>query len=454
VVEVKETKEAKEKPKEGGIEEGKRQEPPSGKAKDSFAIEKTKRVQKVERKPLVPEVSIGLVGHVDHGKTSLTEALTGRWTDTHSEEVKRGITIRLGYAEATFYKCPKCKGHEQYSRTPKCQRCFSDCEPLRTVSFVDAPGHETLMATVLSGASLMDGAILLISAIEQCPQPQTREHLKAMEIVGIKNIVVVQNKIDLVTEEQALKNYRQIKDFLKGSIAENAPIIPVSARQNINIDALIEAIEKTVPTPKRDTKKPLKMLVARSFDVNKPGTPIEKLKGAVLGGSIVEGEVKVGDVVELCPGIKVKDKYQPISTKIMGIQQAMMDVQKAGPGGLVGISTEMDPYWAKSDSMIGTVMGVPGKLPKPAYQLTLSVNLLDRVVGSKEELKVEPLKINDPLMVTMGTARTVGAVSSVKSGKAVLSLKLPVCVEKGEKIAISRQVMGRWRLIGWGIIEG
>ncbi len=450
----------KEQMKEGGTEEGRRHETPSGKgsafspqSKDAFAIEKTKRAQKVEKKPLVPEVSIGLVGHVDHGKTSLTEALTGKWTDTHSEEVKRGITIRLGYAEATFYKCPKCKGHEQYSRAPKCQRCFSDCEPLRTVSFVDAPGHETLMATVLSGAALMDGAILLVSAIEQCPQPQTREHLKALEIVGIKNIVIVQNKIDLVTEDQAMKNYQQIKDFIKGSIAENAPIIPVSARQGINIDALIEAIEKAIPTPARDPKKPLKMLVARSFDVNKPGTQIDKLRGAVIGGSIIEGVVNVGEIIELCPGIKIKDRFHPIVTKVMGIQQAMRDVQTAGPGGLVGISTEMDPYWTKSDSMTGNVVGMPGKLPKPAYQLNLNVHLLERVVGSREELKVEPIKINDPLMLTMGTARTVGVVSSSKGSRIAVGLKLPVCALKGDKVAISRQVLGRWRLIGWGIIE-
>jgi translation initiation factor 2 subunit 3 len=423
------------------------------KEKDKFAIEKTKRVQRLERKPLVPEVNIGLIGHVDHGKTSLTEALTGKWTDTHSEEIKRGITIRLGYAEATFYKCPKCKGHEQFSTTPKCRKCFSDCKPIRTVSFVDAPGHETLMATVLSGAALMDGALLLISAIEPCPQPQTREHLKAMEIVGIKNIVVVQNKIDLASEEQALKNYQEIKAFLRGTIAEHAPIIPVSARQNINVDALIGAIETNIPTPKRDSRKGLKMLVARSFDVNKPGTPIEKLKGAVLGGSIVEGSVGVGDTVELCPGIKIKDRFQPVSTKVTGIQQAMMDVKEAGPGGLVGISTELDPYWAKSDSMTGTVMGVPGKLPKPAYQLALTVNLLERVVGSKEELKVEPIKMNDPLMLTMGTARTVGMVTLSKGNKVSVNLKLPVCADKGEKVAISRQVLGRWRRIGWGSIQ-
>ncbi len=434
--------------------EAKEAKPKATKAeKDKFAIEKTKRKQAVEKKPLIPEVSIGLIGHVDHGKTSLTEALTGKWTDTHSEEIKRGITIRLGYAEATFYRCPKCKGHEQYSTTPKCQKCFSDCRPVRTVSFVDAPGHETLMATVLSGAALMDGALLLISAIETCPQPQTREHLKAMEIVGIRNIVVVQNKIDLASEDQALKNYHEIKNFLKGSMAENAPIIPVSARQNINIDALIGAIETTIPTPKRDSKKPLRMLVARSFDVNKPGTTIEKLKGAVVGGSIMEGEVKVGDTVELCPGVRVKERFQPVTTKVTGIQQAMMDVEKAGPGGLVGISTELDPYWAKSDGLTGSVIGVPGKLPKPSYELSLAINLLERVVGSKEELMVEPIKISDPLMLTTGTARTVGVVTLSKGNRISLNLKLPVCVEKGEKVAISRQVLGRWRLIGWGSIE-
>ncbi|MEM5812654.1 MAG: translation initiation factor IF-2 subunit gamma, partial [Candidatus Aenigmatarchaeota archaeon] len=93
----------------------------------------------------------------------------------------------------------------------------------------------------------------------------------------------------------------------------------------------------------------------------------------------------------------------------------------------MGISTELDPYWAKSDNLTGTVVGIPGKLPKPAYQLTISVNLLDRVVGSKEELKVEPLKTNDQLMITVGTARTVGIVSSIKSGRIQVDLKIPVC---------------------------
>ena len=186
---------------------------------------------KVDTK-LIPETNIGLIGHVDHGKTTLTQALTGKWTDTHSEELKRGITIRLGYAEATFYQCQKCKKPQRYGTKEVCANCSSKAKPVRTVSFVDAPGHETLMTTVLSGAALMDGALLVISANEPCPQPQTREHLTALDIVGIKNVVVVQNKIDIVSEKEALENYRQIKDFLKGSSAEKASIIPDKVGRN------------------------------------------------------------------------------------------------------------------------------------------------------------------------------------------------------------------------------
>jgi len=412
-----------------------------------------KKVKPAGRDVPPPEVNIGLVGHVDHGKTSLTSALTGKWTDTHSEEMRRGITIRLGYAEATVYKCPKCTGHACYGTTEKCIRCFSGCKPVRTISFVDAPGHETLMATVLSGAALMDGALLIISASEKCPQPQTSEHLKALDIVGIRNIVVVQNKIDLVTEEEAMKNYNEIKEFLKGSVAENAPIIPVSAQQGINIDALIEAIEKSIPTPKRDRDKPPLMMVARSFDVNRPGTKIDSLKGGVIGGSLVQGTLKVGETVEIRPGIKIKDSYEPIMTKVTGLQKAMTGMKEAGPGGLLGVSTELDPYLTKSDVLSGNILGLPGKLSPAISELTMDVHLLERVVGSREVMKVDYIKTGEPLMLSTGTARTVGVVTSARKGSVDARLKIPFCAEKGSKIAISRNISGRWRLLGWGELK-
>ena len=151
--------------------------------------------------PKQPEVNIGTIGHVDHGKTTLVQALTGVWASRHSEELKRGITIKLGYADMPIYKCPKCEPPKNYTIKPYCD-CNSEAQFVRAISFVDAPGHEALMATMLSGAAIMDGAILVIAADEPCPQPQTREHLAAAEVSGIKNLIIVQNKIDIVDEKK------------------------------------------------------------------------------------------------------------------------------------------------------------------------------------------------------------------------------------------------------------
>jgi len=407
-----------------------------------------KQGKKKDEQALVPEVNIGLVGHVDHGKTSLTQALTGKWADTHSEEMKRGITIRLGYADAIFYYCNKCKS---YTSSEKCPKCFEDCEPKRAVSFIDAPGHETLMATVLSGAALMDGAVLVITADEKCPQPQTSEHLKALDIVGIKDIVIVQNKIDLVSEEQALENYKQIKAFVKGTVAENAPIIPISAIHNCNIDVLIETIENLIKTPERDLKNPPKFFVARSFDINKPGTEIKKLKGGVFGGSLTLGILKVGDEIEIKPGVKQNDNWRILKTKITGIVQSKK-TEEAKPGGLIAIETELDPSLTRSDGLTGNIAGHIGKTPEVQEEFKMKIELFDHVIGVGGQQKVEPIKQNDALMLTATIAKTVGTVQSIEKHIAHIKLKLPICVEKDDKIAIAGRVGGRWHLIGIGTV--
>ena len=404
-----------------------------------------------------PEVNIGMIGHVDHGKTMLTKALTGEWTDRHSEEVKRGISIRLGYADVAFYKCKNCDAPECYTNQPTCPNCKGECDLLRSVSFVDAPGHETLMATMLSGAAIMNGALLLVAANEKCPQPQTREHLMALTIIGVDKVIVVQNKIDIVSKEQARENFKEIQDFIKGTIAEKAPIIPISAHHDVNIDMLIEAIEKTIPTPKWDRSKPARMYVARSFDINVPGTEIDQLKGGVIGGSLTQGKLKIGDEIEIRPGRKVevgsKVNWETITTKVRSLYAGGTALDVAGPGGLVAIGTGLDPTYTKSDSFVGRLAGVPGTLPEVTSELTFKTELMQRVVGVASELAVEALKTNEPLMLSVGTATTVGVVTSGRSGSAEVSLKIPVCVETGQRIAISRRISGKWRLIGYGVVE-
>ena len=406
---------------------------------------------------LKPEVNIGMVGHVDHGKTTLVKALSGIWTDQHSEEVKRGISIRLGYADATFRKCPSCPEPDAYTVEEKCPHCGMQTQFLRTVSFVDSPGHETLMATMLCGAAIMDGAVLVISANEPCPQPQSKEHLMALNISGIDKIVIVQNKIDLMTREQVMEHYQQIKDFVKGTVAENAPIIPISAQQNLNVDLVIQAIEETIPTPPRDTEKPPLLKIARSFDINRPGASPDSLKGGVIGGSLSQGLLHVGDKIEICPGRLVdyegRKQWIPIQTKVMTLLAGKQVLEEIGPGGLMGLGTQLDPIMTKSDALVGQVAGEPGKLPPARNSFTMNMQLLERVVGVTDESSVEPIHSSEPLMLNVGTATTVGVVSSAREGGVVqVQLKRPVCAERGDRVAVSRRIGARWRLIGVGTI--
>ncbi len=390
----------------------------------------------------VPEVNIGLVGHVDHGKTTLTQALSGQWTDRHSEELRKGITIRLGYADVTYYEDSEGLNVD------------GNGEVKRTVSLVDAPGHETLMANVLSGSAIMDGALLMVAANEDCPQPQTHEHLAVLDIAGIENIVIVQNKIDLVDEEEAKKNYEQIKGFVEGTVAENAPVVPISAQHGINIDLLLETIDQEIPTPERDEDAKPKMLVARSFDTNKPGQGPEELSGGVLGGSLVKGKLSKGDEIELKPGIR-KDgkKWSTVTTKITNIIQGNSPVEEAQPGGLLGIETELDPSLVKSDGLAGNVLGLKDDLPEITGTMELEVNLMDSLIGSGSEVGIENIKEHEALMVNVGTTKSAGIVT--QAGKDVqLDLKMPVCAEIGDRVAISRQIDSRWRLIGHGKIKG
>jgi translation initiation factor 2 subunit 3 len=314
------------------------------------------------------------------------------------------------------------------------------------------------MATMLSGAAVMDGAILVIAANETCPQPQTREHLAAIEAVGLKNLIVVQNKIDLVSKERAEESYVEIKDFLKGSIAESAPIIPVSAQQIVNIDLLLQAMQEYLPTPERNPSLPPRMYIVRSFDVNKPGTIIEDMVGGVLGGSITQGSFKLGDEIEIRPGLPQRQKnrvrMKELYTTVTSLFVGDTEVEESLPGGLAGVGTLLDPSITKSDGLVGSLAGKPGTLPLVVEDMTLNYRLFDRVVGSTTEEKVALIAKGEKLLLNVGTAKTMGEVIEVSKDEMVNQLSIPVCADEGDRVAISRRIGGRWRLIGVGTLSG
>jgi translation initiation factor 2 subunit 3 len=282
--------------------------------------------------------------------------------------------------------------------------------------------------------------------------------LAALEIAGISNIVIVQNKIDIVTRERAIDSHKEIKNFVKGTIAENAPIIPVSAHHDVNLDILIKAIEETIPTPTRSEEEKGLMYVARSFDINRPGTRPKKLKGGIIGGSVVEGSFSIGDKILIAPGRRIKEgnkiRWEPLETIIESVKGGGLDLETIHAGGLCGIATPMDPVSTKADELSGQVMAREGELPPIWEELRLDLQLLDKMIsGGEDEGGIRPLQPNEMLMVNSATATSVGTVANIKGKKATLSLRLPICAKEGSRITLSRRIGTRWRLIGHGTIS-
>uniref|UniRef100_A0A8C6AQ67 protein-synthesizing GTPase n=1 Tax=Monodon monoceros TaxID=40151 RepID=A0A8C6AQ67_MONMO len=393
-------------------------------------------------------INIGTIGHVAHGKSGIVRAISGVHIVRFKDELERNITVKLGYANAKIYKLddPSCPW-------PECSRSCGSSTPdefptdipgtkgnfklVRRVSFVDCPGHNILMATRVNGAAVMDAALLLIAGNESCPQPQTAEHLAATEIMKLKHILILQNKTDSVKESQAKEQYEQILAFVQGTVAEGAPIIPISTQLKYNIEVVCEYLVKKIPVPLRDFTSGPRLIVVRSFDVNKPGCEVDDLKGGVAGGSILKGVLKLGQEIEVRPGIVSKDSEgklmcKPIFSKIVSLFAEHNDLQYAAPG--------------------------VGALPEILTELEIPYFLLRRLLGVHTEgdqkaAKVQKLSKNEVLMVNIGSLPTGGRVSAVKADLDKIVLTNPVCTEVGEKIALSQRVEKHWRSIGWGQIR-
>ena len=265
-------------------------------------------------------IIVGTAGHIDHGKTTLIRAITGRDTDRLEEEKRRGISIDLGF---TYFDLPSGK----------------------RAGIIDVPGHEKFIKNMLAGAMGMDVVILVIGADEGI-MPQTKEHMAILDLLGTKKGFVVLTKIDLVDDEWRKLVVEDIRNETKGTFLENCDIIPASSMTGEGIDKVISAIDKAADeVEERDFTGTPRLPVDRVFVL--PGI------GTIVTGTLLSGTFKVGDEVQIFPGNKV--------CRIRSLQVHDEDVSIAYAGqrvaaNLAGVK--------KNEIQRGDVLGYKGSMKK------------------------------------------------------------------------------------------
>jgi translation initiation factor 2 subunit 3 len=308
-----------------------------------------------------PLVIISTQGSVANGKTSIIKCLTKKSLMRFKKEAENNMTIKLGYTNAKIMKCIKCPEPYCYQiNNLKCNQCEEDTELKLNISFIDSPGHNDLQATALSGASTMDYCLLLVSTdneLENKGDEYVNEHYKTIKFLDmIDKTVILQNKIDLVTKEKALEQFKTIN-----AKYEIKNIIPISAQYEHNINYLLQFLVEKIPYPINENlihkiNLPLKGTVIRSFDVNKKSILVEDINCAVIGGTIRSGMIKIGDRIKLLPGITKNNKIIPLKGRVLSLKTDEIELTEAYPGGLIGIGLSIDPLLSKEDRLVGNII--------------------------------------------------------------------------------------------------
>lgn len=378
-----------------------------------------------------PTINIGMIGSVSNGKSSLVEVLTKAKTQRYSSEKKTNKTIHLGYANAKIFKCSSCEPPECYQSFPSsvksvsCDVCNKSLKLVRHISFVDCPGHNMLMATMLNGTCVMDSTVLVESLNSKTvPAQQTVEHLKVAKIVGLHNKIVCVNKLDLVKKDVAKNRISQLKEYLdtEDTVAKDSLIVPTVGNYGFNKDVLCEYLCTEVPEPVRDLESPIEMIAIRSFNVNRT-EKVADLVGGVIGGSIMKGVLKIGDDIMILPGIVTyKDdiwSYIPLRSKVVSISTERTKLAQAIPGGLIGVQLDIDPGLTEKNRLVGSVLTAPETEYKVYHTLYI---IFESVL---ESIK---LKKGDKLVVNYNASNIKCTVARVKKNKLQLNLDKPICV--------------------------
>lgn len=386
---------------------------------------------------------------------------------------KRNITIKLGYANCKIFKCNSCLSPECFKsssssvKSLKCEDCDEEMELINHISFVDVPGHNLYMSTMLNGTSVMDYSIIVESVTNtEIPAPQTKEHLMASKIANIENLLVCLNKLDLVKKEEAVKFITTLETQLINTPAESKPIIPVSATFNSNIDILLEYLSQIKPKNKINyDDKFCNMMVLRSFNSNKPGIKINDIKGGIVGGSIIEGRLKVGDNITVIPGYLNKNqskpddddpkrfKFTPLTCKVLSINSETNSLDYAITGGLIGVQLDIDPAFSADDGIVGNILVKGDKDYINNFEvyedIRVEIELYDKT--SKPEA-------GDKILLNINSTNTKGEIIRYKNSKMGIALERPICVNiNSDKLVTITKINenSHLHIVGRGkIIEG
>lgn len=422
---------------------------------------------------LQPVINVGTIGHVANGKSTLVKCLTDKETQQFAKEKERNITIHLGYANAKIWRCDTCNPQHFSSTnsavlTQKCKHCEADLKLVNHVSFVDCPGHNELTSTMLNGSSVMDYAILVESCNnDNIPAPQTAEHFVATQASNIPTCMIVMNKIDLVKKTVAQSRIEKIKEYVEAnSISKtlsNAPIIPISASFNVNTDFVCYRLSQLKSS--RDPTDKFKMIVIRSFDINKPGTDVTKLHGGVVGGTIMRGTLKIGDKLTIYPGMvkrldETEDnnnganfKYDPIVGEVLSIKSDKNELDFAVPGGLLGIQSTIDPAFTKNDHLAGSVVIKTADDDESIKVYDKIIVQINNFIIDKEEC-TKLFKTKPALVINVNSNNIDCTVYKYSTSKKELFLTLsrPVALDSDNLVTIinknsSRDIVGRGSIV-------
>ncbi len=400
---------------------------------------------------LQPNINVGTLGSVSHGKTTLVRRITNSSTMRSKKEIQHNMTIKLGYANAKLFYCDWCNEYESHpseTTIAVCQGCGKTLVLRKHVSFVDCPGHKSYMSNMLNGMAVMNAAVLVIAANDTIPQSQTLEHIQAIKVMEMTpdNLIVCLNKIDLIEKSRACEQYLATRKLLQKELGFIPDIIPISAQYNVGVNGIFDFICGLHNPDTSDA--PLSMIITRSFDINKPGCEIQDLQGGVVGGTITQGSLNIGDIVKIYPGIQLASgEYLTITSKVISIQSEKNKLTHATCGELVGINLDIDPTLTKDDRLVGNTL-ISDEQNINTGKLVDTLTITYHPLNKKSSLR----KIKS-LVAYVGANRVTGNIVSQQKNICI-NMQKKVYVYPNQKITIVAKGTrdDKPRIYGWGII--